>query len=234
MVEKLNQPEAPKKELEILENSREEQKDLQNELLGVEGLDDIRAKVKAKQANRAEVEVLKNFWIAEGWKVDLSNLVKKHFEMNNSVSTSTEWKELRKKPEYIATIQATLNIMNRPCKITGTYDAETRITLRKFVKERSGKSKVLDDDWYLSAIHKDVLVNALIHPVNIEKARTKDYTNFSSLEFDLKNRLNNTYWNYEDWEIRIPNKRYYMPGTSGNFPYRYPEWTQFNIIDDEE
>jgi hypothetical protein len=61
MVEKLNQPEAPKKELEILENSREEQKDLQNELLGVEGLDDIRAKVKAKQANRAEVEVLKNF-----------------------------------------------------------------------------------------------------------------------------------------------------------------------------
>jgi hypothetical protein len=25
-----------------------------------------------------------------------------------------------------------------------------------------------------------------------------------------------------------------MPGTSGNFPYRYPEWTQFNIIDDEE
>jgi hypothetical protein len=43
-----------------------------------------------------------------------------------------------------------------------------------------------------------VLVNALIHPVNIEKARTKDYTNFSSLEFDLKNRLNNTYWNYED------------------------------------
>ncbi|MBR4633702.1 hypothetical protein IKO50_01755 [bacterium] len=95
-------------------------------------------------------------------------------------------------------MQATLNILNQPCKITGTYDSETKQSLENFVKERTGKSSVLNSEGYLSRSNKLVLVNALLHPNDIEKGKNRTTTNFSSLELDLRTWLNNTNRNLEE------------------------------------
>ena len=193
-------------------------------------IDDV--SINAKRPNDREIAIMEKYDIASDWVVNFANLVRKHYELLNSIWTLEEWKNLQKQPEYIATMQATLNILNQPCKITWEYDNETQESLKNFVKARTGKSTVLENEWdllplkkYLSRSNKLVLVNALIHPNDTDKAKKRTTTDFSSLEYDLRTRLKNTNWNLEEWEIKLWGIAYKNPGLKGNYPYRYPAWT---------
>ena len=191
------------------------------------GLDEVmyNVRINAKAPDNREIATMEKYDIASEWVTNLAKLVTKHYELINSIWTLEEWNNLQKQPEYIATMQATLNILNQPCRITGTYDSETQESLENFVKERTGKSTVLNSEWYLSRSNKLVLVNALIHPNDIEKAKKRTTTNFSSLEYDLKTWLKNTNWNLKEWEIKLWGVAYNNPGLKRNYPYRYPTWT---------
>jgi len=194
---------------------------------GLNEVEWMNALINAKRPDDNEITTMEKHEIASDWVVNMANLVRKHYELINSVWTLEERNNLQKQPEYIATMQATLNILNQPCKITGTYDNETKQSLENFVKERTGKSSVLNSEGYLSRSNKLVLVNALLHPNDIEKGKNRTTTNFSSLELDLRTWLNNTNRNLEEWQINLWDIAYNNPGhlRKRNYPYRYPAWT---------
>ena len=181
--------------------------------------------INAKELAIDEIETMEKYEIAKEWVCNLAKLVKKHYELINSAWTLEAREKMQSQPDYIATMQATLNIMNQSCKITWTYDEKTKESLAEFVKERWGNEPILDAHWHLSRSNRLVLVNALLHPNDITKANRRDTRNFSSLEPDLQTWLKNTNWQLEKWKIEIWIIAYNNPGRKKNYPYRYPTWT---------